>query len=587
MRDEGRWAPAIIVLVWALSTLLWLTPGVLKPDGVGYYAYLPSTFFDHDLVFFNEWKDAGLIRNGVVLHKEITARGMLGNHWPPGASLFWYPGFLAGDLLRATIPSLARYARSGTSLPYNLGVVYGSAMAGLIALLIVHAVVRKITSPRSALFATIAVWFGTPLLWYALKHATMAHAVSTFAAAAAFALALRLRDAIDGERLLSAGLAAGFAFAVRPQSAPLVFVPLILLVGHNPQGSTSDTSIQVAGHSNVGPPGAWSALRRNGWCYLAGLAVGAATPLIVSLTLYGDVLGFITGGTSAKPFAAFERIWTWEPVFSWYHGLVPWCPIAAIGVIGLVLLRRADAPLAWASLFLFASQWVINAVAERSFWGAFSFGPRRFDSCLLPFALGVAVFIDKMPKLVGTIVTALCALWTMSIFFAALGPMDLGRYLAPAELLRLQIDGLLAAPSHLVALDTIPPALKLTVLTTLLLLTVPWMVSWWLLSRAAPRKRSRICVSLATSYLVLMAGFYAFCGVMSSEHAAEYRELAETNRRWHRAAGGADFRGGLLQDELDYLRRSGRTEKALETERELRELLAARERGLSESRKGR
>lgn len=566
-QGEGRWAPAIIVLVWALSTLLWLTPGVLKPDGVGYYAYLPSTFFDHDLVFFNEWEDAGFIRNGVVLHKEITARGMLGNHWPPGASIFWYPGFFAGDLLRATIPSLARYARTGTSLPYNLGVVYGSAIAGLIALLIVHAVVRKITSPGAALFATIAVWFGTPLLWYALKHATMAHAVSTFAAAAAFALALRLRDEIDGERLLSAGLAAGFAFAVRPQSAPLVFVPLILL-----------------GRSS---PGAWGALRRKGWCYVTGLAVGGATPLIVSLTLYGDVLGFITGGTSAKPFAAFERIWTWEPVFSWYHGLVPWCPIAAIGVIGLVLLRRTDARLAWASLFLFASQWVINAVAERSFWGAFSFGPRRFDSCLLPFALGVAVFIDKMPKLVGAIVTALCALWTMSIFFAALGPMDLSRYLAPAELLRLQIGGLLTAPSHLVPLETIPRELKLTVLTTLLFLTVPWMVSWWLLSRAAPRRRSRICVWLATSYLVLMAGFYTFCGVTSSEHAAEYRDLAETNRRWQRAAGGADFRGGLLQDELDYLRRSGRTEKALETERELRELLTARERGLSEWRKGR
>jgi hypothetical protein len=48
----GQAAVVAVVAVWLLTTLFWLTPGLTRPDGAGYYAYLPSTYFDRDLLFF-------------------------------------------------------------------------------------------------------------------------------------------------------------------------------------------------------------------------------------------------------------------------------------------------------------------------------------------------------------------------------------------------------------------------------------------------------------------------------------------------------------------------------------------------------
>jgi len=41
---------ALIVAVWLLSTAIWLRPGITRPDGVGYFAWLPSAIGDRDLV---------------------------------------------------------------------------------------------------------------------------------------------------------------------------------------------------------------------------------------------------------------------------------------------------------------------------------------------------------------------------------------------------------------------------------------------------------------------------------------------------------------------------------------------------------
>ena len=84
-----------VVAVWLVTTLLWLTPGLTRPDGVGYFAYLTSTWFDRDLLFIDEWAQAGLIRNGQFLFKDITATGHLSNHWTAGTSQGWYPAFVA------------------------------------------------------------------------------------------------------------------------------------------------------------------------------------------------------------------------------------------------------------------------------------------------------------------------------------------------------------------------------------------------------------------------------------------------------------------------------------------------------------
>ena len=298
-----RTAVAILVAIWLLSALLWLQPGITRPDGVGYYVYLPSAYIGRDLLFFDEWQRFGLVPGGRILHKEITPTDHLGDHWTCGSAAWWLPSFVLGDALRA-LPALQRFPRDGISLPYNVAVVIASAVAGLGALLIGWRMSRS-------LLAVIGIWFGSPLLWYSLRNSITSHAVSAFACALLVFLAVRRRDRSDWQSVFFVGLAAGFAAAVRPQNLSLAIIPFFFSV-------------------------------RKSWIYLAGILLGLLPELIVSQFIYGNPIAFFVGGT-AKPFAAFERLWIWEPIFSWYHGLVTWTPFTVFFPNGRSTRRSSGA----------------------------------------------------------------------------------------------------------------------------------------------------------------------------------------------------------------------------------------------------
>src|SRR5688572_26348313 len=119
----ARLAVLSIAVVWLVGVLMWGQPGVTRPDGVGYIAYLPSMWLDHDLLFYNEWERFGLIQEGLILFKSATANGHLGNHWTIGPALAWFPAFLTADAARAAVPVLERFPRDGIVLPYNVAVL--------------------------------------------------------------------------------------------------------------------------------------------------------------------------------------------------------------------------------------------------------------------------------------------------------------------------------------------------------------------------------------------------------------------------------------------------------------------------------
>src|SRR5690349_7095169 len=182
---------AAVVAAWLLSALLWLTPGINRPDGVGYFVYLTSTWFDGDLLFFDEWARAELIRDGNILFKDVTQTGHLSNHWTAGASLAWYPAFIAADAYTRLTGS---ETRAGFATPYIAAIVMTSALAGLFALLCGFRVARSYFGDGVAAASAIAIWFGSPLAWYSLRHASMSHAISAAACSGVVLLSLRLRD---------------------------------------------------------------------------------------------------------------------------------------------------------------------------------------------------------------------------------------------------------------------------------------------------------------------------------------------------------------------------------------------------------
>jgi|GEM_PF-1219009 len=552
-RDRGA---LVLLLVWAVSALLWLAPGITKPDGVGYFVYLPSIRFGGDLLFFDEWERFGLIEREVILHKEVTTTGHLGNHWTVGSSLLWFPAYLAGDAAAMLLSDRFGFPRNGISLPYNVPVVMTSALAGLATLILGYRAACKWVSPRPALIASLGIWFGSPLLWYSVRNPIMGHAAGAFACAVATVLAIRLRQSRAPVDLIAAGLAAGFAFAVRPQNAPIALLPLFFV-----------------------PRVAWRDLRSLAG-FGSGLLLGVLPQLVVSWTLYGTPWGFLTGGGNARPFAALEKIWTWEPIFSWYHGLLPWTPFLGLALVGFVFLWRLDRGLGAAAVYFFACQWLINALLERSFWGAYAFGQRRFDNCTIFFLLGAAALLARIPPVVGLLITIGCAAWTMSLAFASFNTLDLNIYYTPAEIISAQAAAVANLASFFQPLQSVPPAMKSVVLFLCALVALPTALAC-LVARWRYTGRLYFLTWAVSFYFLAMTAALAICGWRGMHAQPRYAQLVAFNRELASYMGGADARIGLLSDEAAFLRKSGRVEEALETEQLLETVLARRRQGVA------
>ena len=514
----------IIIAVWLLSTLIWLRPGITRPDGVAYFAYLPSTYFDRDLLLFNEWQHFGMLRNGLITSEGLTPNGHLADHWTVGSAVVWYPAFIAADILRPIVPSLQRFARNGISLPYNVAAVSASAFCGLATLLAGYVIARRFFSGWAALTATIGIWFGSSLLWYSTREALMAHAVS--AAACALVVLASLR-----KDFLAAGVAAGLAFAVRPQNATFILVPFLVA--------------------------AIPAFRK--WLIVAiGFLAGALPQLVVALVVYGNplILFNVAPGNAQRPWHSFERFWLWQPLFSWYHGLGTWTPLLIVGIIGFPLLVRAHRGLGRAAIVMFVLQWMANSTLDRFFWAGSSFGQRRFDNCTIFFLLGAAALFDQLPRWLGVVIAAITSAWTMALFLAA-SSIDLNRYYIPSEL----ITAAVRAPKEFGLFISVPIDFKIDVLIVFAVV-VSLYATLAMLMRIRPG-------ALGAALCVVIAMFFALCGANDSSRIDSWSPVIAKNRALEPYSGAVHDRLALLRDEESYLQRVGKTVEADDTQREI------------------
>jgi hypothetical protein len=369
----------------------------------------------------------------------------------------------------------------------------------------------------AATLAAIGIWFGSPLLWYSVRHATMGHAVSAAACAVVVAIALSLRQEVTASRIFAAGLACGFAFAVRPQNLTFVLVPVI-----------------VAGSLPL--------LRRS-WLAAIGFVIGCLPELVVSQILYGRPLAFASSG-GANDWHSFERIRPLLPLVSWYHGMWTWTPLLALSLIGLVLLWRDDRRLAASGLVTFLLQWAIIAAFDRSFWGMLAFGQRRFDSCTIFFLIGLAAMLAGLPRWLAAVVVAAGSIWTMLLYFAA-RHLDMNQYVPPRKLW----DAALFALRHddnFQFLQYVPPQARAAALVLILIAIAVCVL-------AAVAVRSHAAVPAA--YLIAVSALLAWCGSHDADHITPYRPFIEANRL--APNGHARDYLGLLRLEAAYFHATG------------------------------
>ena len=332
-------------------------------DGREYFVQARSIVFDRDLDFANDSEVLG-------------ARGMA-KIYPVGVALFWSP-FIALAHGWLSILNLfgGDFGVDGYTNPYQRAVGLATLLYGFAGLVLVWRVVRDYFGDALASFSLVALVAGTFVLWYLVVESSMSHGVSLFATALFLYVWHRGRRAQEtsAEPTMSSrwwlvfGFTAGLMVIVRWQNVLWAFVPLLSAL------------------AATRPPGV---SRTRAMLLFASAAFVAVLPqLYFWKVVRGGWLSLPAGDHAWDPGALHLA----DVLFSSNHGLLSVTPLALFAIAGIPLLFRRDRVLTMALLAGVAGQVLANAATD-TWWGGPGFGARRFENCLLAFAMGLSALL--------------------------------------------------------------------------------------------------------------------------------------------------------------------------------------------------
>ena len=394
-----------------------VTARLYSSDEVQYFSYLRSLWFDRDVSFENEYRyfyDRNIAQSGgfheTFLERE-TAVGRRVNYGTIGCAILWSPFYAVADVwTRATGAAEA----DGFSKPYVKAVAYGSAFYGFVAILLSIRAARFIGHGRTrtdtdktkasglseaAGLAGVAVWLGTPLLFYMYVAPPFSHACSAFGVALFVNIWLHVRERWSARGAFVLGLSAALLAMIREQDVFVALGPAVDFL------LTFRFGAAIAG--------------------IAGFAVGYMPQLIA----YNGLNGY------PGPAEHVARKMYWyaphglEVLFSPRHGFFFWTPLALLALVGLVLLLRGAETrrVAACALLMVASQvYVAGSVASWTVAGAF--GQRRFVCLTVLLVIGISAVLGAVRKparlgIAGAV--AIAAWWNVALMFQfATGLMD-------------------------------------------------------------------------------------------------------------------------------------------------------------------
>ncbi len=353
------------VLVLYLAGLLDLdVPRIAGVDPIGYYAYLRSAFFDHDLDFRNEYGALGGI--GFASPDQApTVTGKLPNPYAIGCAFMWLPFFLAGHLWAASTGA----PTDGYSQPYHAAIYLANVAYGLAGMLCTYLVARRYFSMSAAVSGTVIVWLCTNVMYYLFPRLPMSHTTSMFVVTIVLWLWARADGPVGTGRAAALGAVGGLAALVRWQNALFMLLPATELV--------ADTCRR----DRTGPVRAQTAARLTLMTLL--FLIVFSPQLLAWHCIYGRWLTVPQG----SGYVTWWKPHLFDVLLSSRHGLISWTPAVAGCLAGLVALVRTHRRIAVGLIAAFLLQLYVNSVAG---WTGWSFGMRRFVNCTPLFALGAA-----------------------------------------------------------------------------------------------------------------------------------------------------------------------------------------------------
>ena len=420
---DDRRATIAAVLIFLLSLPL-VTTRIYASDEVQFFSWLRSWTFDRDIDFDNEYRhfqdgDAGRYPLFAQTLLELTnENGRRVNFAPIGCAILWSPFFAVGH----AVAHLTGAAADGLSQPYVSAVSYASAFYGFLSVLLSAVIARRVTG-RGAL-AAIVVWIGTPLVYYIYISPPFSHATSAFAVSFFIWTWLRVRQAWTPRAMVALGITGALMAMVREQDVFFVIGPTVDYLRAMAQMTRALPDVQRP--KFIG----------------GGLALAAIAAAVFVLCYSPQLLAYqALNGHPSQTNLVFRKLsWTsphaLEVLFSTYHGLFMWTPLAAIAIGGLARLAlkgaAANGDARWigvCALVMVAGQIYISGAVE-SWTVAGSFGQRRFVALTPLLTLGLASVLiavtpgpktrppgtsDLLRRITLTAALVLCIWWNVGL----------------------------------------------------------------------------------------------------------------------------------------------------------------------------
>jgi hypothetical protein len=386
-RPDWSWRGARLLLLLFVLSLPAVTPRIYASDEVQYYSYLRSLWFDHDVAFENEYRyfyEAGIARTEgfrETFLERVTETGRRINFGTIGCALLWAPFYALGDITARALHGLGyQVAVDGFSKPYVAAVAYGSAVYGLLSLVLATTMVRWLTRAWGALAghgsaAALAIWLGTPLLFYMYVAPPMSHATSAFAVSLFLLTWLMVRERWSARGLVALGALAALMTMVREQDAFFVAAPAV------------DFALMCWRH-----PG------ERGRLLLAATA-GTAAAVLCFLP---QALAYLALNGRIGPSRLVARKMTWtsphalEVLAAPAHGFFIWTPLAGLALLGLFVLWRRTGPDVRPVVIGLAAAVAVQVYvggSVESWTVAGAFGQRRFVALTPILVCGLAAVL--------------------------------------------------------------------------------------------------------------------------------------------------------------------------------------------------
>jgi hypothetical protein len=359
-----------LLLLFALGVQFEDAHGITT-DGVIYFSQLRSVIFDGDLDVAAEFAFLGQPPRPYHVV-------------PIGPTIVWLPLYLAVAAVDASGRAIGAWgapadsAGIGLTLPYVRAALVSSFAIGAAGLLLVHRLLSREFASGVAFTATVLLFGATPLVWYMVYEPSMTHAAS-FGFVAMFIVAATRWTATDisPRRAAALGACLGLAFISRPQEVLFALYPaLLLMTAPAPAPARLRAGVRLA---------AWA---------LAGAAPFLAAQAIHSAILFSREQFSLVGDDGYLDL--FTSRWD-DTLWSSWHGFLSWTPVAYIALLGVcAYARRRWRWTAATLLIVFLMAWVNGSAAD---WAAgWSFGGRRFTSCLVLLAPGLALVIHHLTR---------------------------------------------------------------------------------------------------------------------------------------------------------------------------------------------